>query len=145
MRIALFGTGWIMNMHARGVLDHPEGELVAVANWREESARSLAERFGIPRVTTDWQELATDPGVDAVIVGTPNALHAPQAVACLSAGKHVLVEKPMALNSGEADQMLEAARAGGAFLMVAHCWRFHEDVIAVRDVTASRRGSSERS
>jgi predicted dehydrogenase len=119
------------------VLDHPEGELVAVANWREESARALAERFDIPRVTTDWQQLATDPDVDAVIVGTPNALHAPQAVACLSAGKHVLVEKPMSVNAGEADQMVAAARAGGAFLMVAHCWRFHEAVIAVRDRIAS--------
>ena len=137
MRIALFGSGSIMNVHATGVLDHPEGELVAVANWREESARSLAERFRIPRVTTDWQQLATDPEVDAVIIGTPNALHAPQAVACLRAGKHVLVEKPMALNTSEADQMVEAARTSRAFLMVAHCWRFHQDVIDVRDRIAS--------
>jgi predicted dehydrogenase len=137
MRIALFGSGWIMKMHATGVVAHSKGELAAVANWREESARVLAERFDIPRVTTDWEQLALDPDIDAVIVGTPNALHAPQAVACLDAGKHVLVEKPMALNTQEAERMLHAARAGGAFLMVAHCWRFHQDVIAVRDRIAS--------
>jgi predicted dehydrogenase len=133
MRIALMGSGWVMNLHAAGVAEHPRGDLVAVANWREESARALAQRFVIPRVTTDWSSIAEDPEIDAVIVGTPNALHAPQAVACLRAGKHVLVEKPMAMNVAEADDMVSAARASGAYLMVAHCWRFHEAVIAVRD------------
>ena len=49
MRIALLGSGWVMNLHAAGEAEHPRGELVAVANWREESARALAQRFGIPR------------------------------------------------------------------------------------------------
>ena len=132
MRIALFGSGWIMDFHARGVLEHPGGELVAAANWREASLRSLAERHGIPRITTDWRELVADPEVDAVIIGTPNALHAPQAIACLEAGKHVLVEKPMARTLAEAEAMNAAAAASGRRLMVAHCWRFHDDVRALR-------------
>src|SRR6478735_10552722 len=107
-----------MDFHARGVLAHPGGELVAAANWREASLRSLAERHGIPRITTDWRELVSDPEVDAVIIGTPNALHAPQAIACLEAGKHVLVEKPMSRTLDEAQSMNEAARASGARLMV---------------------------
>jgi len=113
VRIALFGSGWIMDFHARGVLEHPGGELVAAANWREASLRSLAERHGIPRTTTDWRELAAAPDVDAVIIGTPNALHAPQTIACLEAGKHVLVEKPMARTLAEADAMNRAAAASG--------------------------------
>ena len=137
MRIALFGSGWIMDFHARGVLDHPGGELVAAANWREASLRSLAERHGIPRITTDWRELVADPGVDAVIIGTPNALHAPQAIACLEAGKHVLVEKPMARTLAEAEAMNAAAAASGRRLMVAHCWRFHDDVRALLRTTPS--------
>ena len=77
----------------------------AASWWRprtggEASLAALAERHGIPRTTTDWRELAADPEVDAVIIGTPNALHAPQAIACLEAGKHVLVEKPMAAHAG---------------------------------------------
>jgi predicted dehydrogenase len=132
VHIALFGSGWIMDFHARGVLAHPGGELVAAANWREESLRSLAERHGIPRITTDWRELVADPEVDAVIIGTPNALHAPQAIACLEAGKHVLVEKPMARTLAEAEAMNTAAAASGRRLMVAHCWRFHDDVRALR-------------
>jgi predicted dehydrogenase len=132
LRVALLGTGWIMDFHARAVLAHPGAELVAAANWRRPSLDRLAERHGIARTTTDWRALAADPGVDAAVVGTPNALHAPQAIAFLEAGKHVLVEKPMAASLAEADAMVAAARRSGAFLMVAHCWRFHPDVRALR-------------
>src|SRR5438552_12106049 len=132
VRVALFGSGWIMPFHAQGVLDHPAGELVAVANWRQESARTLAERFSIPMVTTSWEELVQDRNIDAVVIATPNALHAPQAVACLRAGKHVLVEKPMARTVAEADEMIRAARQAGTSLMVAHCWRFREEVRSLR-------------
>jgi predicted dehydrogenase len=70
--------------------------------------------------------------VDAAVIGTPNALHAEQAVAFLEAGKHVLVEKPMARTLAEADAMVAAARGSSAWLMVAHCFRFHPDVRALR-------------
>jgi predicted dehydrogenase len=136
-RVALFGCGWIQDFHARGVSAHPNGELVAVANHREESARAFAERHGVPRVTTDWEALARDPQVDAAIVATPNALHAPQAIALLEAGTHVLVEKPMAISVAECDRMIAAAASSGASLMVAHCWRFRAEVIALRDRVAA--------
>ena len=70
-RVALFGCGWIQDFHARGVLAHPNGELVAVTNHREETAHAFAERYGIERVTTDWEALAADPEIDAAIVATP--------------------------------------------------------------------------
>jgi predicted dehydrogenase len=133
MRIALFGAGSIMPVHARAVKEHPAAQLVAATNWRPESLAALAKDFSIPRTTPDWKELAADPGVDAVVIATPNALHAPQAIACLEAGKHVLVEKPMATGVEEARRMIAASKASGAFLMVAHCWRFHADVQAMRD------------
>jgi predicted dehydrogenase len=132
LRIALLGAGWIMDRHASAVLEHPGAELVAAANWRRPSLARLAGRYGIPRTTTDWRELAGDPEVDAVVIGTPNALHAEQAIACLEAGKHVLVEKPMTRNLTEADAVLAAAASSSARLMVAHCWRFHPDVQALR-------------
>ena len=132
LRVGLLGAGWVAERHARGLLDHPGAELVAASNWREPSLAALAERFGIPRTTTDWRELAADPEVDAVVIGTPNALHAEQAVAFLEAGKHVLVEKPMARTVAECDRMLAAAAGSPAWLMVAHCWRFHSDVLTLR-------------
>ena len=145
MRIGLFGSGWIMDFHARGVLAHPRGELVAAANWREPSLAAFAERHGISRTTTDWRELAADPGIEAVIIGTPNALHAPQTIACLEAGKHVLVEKPMARTLDEARSMNDAAARAGARLMVAHCWRFHDDVRALRSrINAGELGDVAR-
>jgi len=132
IRVALIGNGWIQSFHARGVEAYPGAELVAVANHREETARSFAERHGISRVTTRWEALAADPGVDAAIVATPNALHAPQSIAFLRNGKHVLVEKPMAISLAECDAMIGAAESSGASLMVAHCWRFRDEVIAMR-------------
>ncbi len=139
LRIALFGAGWIAERHAHAVRETPGAELVAAANWREPSLRALAERHGIPRTTTDWASLARDPAVDAVVIGTPNALHAPQAIACLEAGKHVLVEKPMAVSGAEAERMIAAADAARGRLMVAHCWRFHPEVRALRDRIAAGR------
>jgi predicted dehydrogenase len=118
------------------VLAHGD-ELVAVANHREETATTFAERHGIPRVTTDWEALAADPEVDAAVVSTPNALHAPQSIALLRNGKHVLVEKPMATSVAECEAMIDASRASGASLMVAHCWRFRDEVIAMRDRIAA--------
>jgi len=136
MRVALFGCGWIQDFHARGVLAHGD-ELVAVANHREETAATFAARHGIPRVTSDWEALAADTDVDAAVVATPNALHAPQSIALLRNGKHVLVEKPMATSVAECDAMIDASRGTGAFLMVAHCWRFRDEVIAMRDRIAA--------
>ena len=136
MRVALFGCGYIQDFHARGVLAHGD-ELVAVANHREATARTFADRYGIDRVTSDWERLAVDPAIDAAIVATPNALHAPQSIALLRAGRHVMVEKPMAMNVAECDAMIEAADAGGGSLMVAHCWRFRDEVLAMRDRIAS--------
>jgi predicted dehydrogenase len=88
-------------------------------------------------VTTDWEALAADPEVDAAVVSTPNALHAPQSIALLRNGKHVLVEKPMATSVAECDAMIASAHASDAFLMVAHCWRFRDEVIAMRDRIAA--------
>jgi len=135
--VALIGSGWIQDFHARGVLEYPDAQLVAVANHREESARALAERYSIPHVTTDWPSLTEDDTVQAAVIATPNALHAEQAMAFLDAGKHVLVEKPMAVSVEECDAMIDASHRGSASLMVAHCWRFHPEVIAMRDRIAS--------
>jgi predicted dehydrogenase len=119
------------------VLAYPGAELVVVANHREPSARAFAERHGIPEVTTDWRSLADRDDVDAAVVATPNALHAEQSIAFLDAGKHVLVEKPMAVSLAECDAMIDAAARSGASLMVAHNWRFRDEVIAMRDRIAS--------
>jgi predicted dehydrogenase len=72
-------------------------------------------------------DLLKDGGADALVIGVPNALHAPQAIAALSARISVLVEKPMAINAPEAASMLETGQKTNTVLMVAHCWRFDEE------------------
>lgn len=136
MEVAFFGCGWIQDFHVRAVRELGATPTV-VANHRVETAEAFAERHGIHRVTTDWRSVATDPTIDAVVIATPNALHAEQSVAALEAGRHVLVEKPMAVTVAECDAMIAAAEASGASLMVAHCWRFHDDVRAIRDRVAA--------
>lgn len=137
VRVGLFGSGWVQDFHAQAVLDHPGAALAAAANWREESLAHLAKRYSIPVTTTRWEDLVEGRAIDAVVIATPNFLHAPQAIACLDAGVHVLVEKPMARSVAECDAMLAAANRSGAQLMVAHCWRFHERVRALRDRVAA--------
>lgn len=133
MNVALFGSGYIARAHARAILDHPVANLAAAANWRPESLARIADEYSIPRTTTRWEELADDPFIDAVVIATPNALHAPQTNACLRAGKHVLVEKPMATSVVECEAMIATAGETSRVLMVGHCWRFRDEVLQLKE------------
>jgi len=127
VRIAFAGTGGINKVHARAA--QAAGlELVAAVNHRPESMAAFGEEFGIVRQYENIEALLHDGNVDALVVSTPNYLHAPQTLAALNAGVHVMVEKPMAMNAVEAEKMNEAAAKSGTLLMVAHCWRFHPEV-----------------
>lgn len=128
LRIAFTGTGHMAQAHAQSVKRLPDVELAAVVNHRPESRAAYAERFGIARQYDSVDALLADGGVDALVVSTPNALHARESIAALEAGTHVLVEKPMATNAAAAEAMVAASKSSGAKLMVAHCWRFDEEV-----------------
>ena len=127
MKIAFAGTGYINKVHAQAALKAGV-ELAAVVNHQPDSMAEFAGNFGIPRQYGTVGDMLKDGGVDALVVSTPNYLHAPQTIAALEAGVHVMVEKPMAMNAPEAEQMCAAAQKSGALLMVAHCWRFHPEV-----------------
>ncbi len=134
-RIALTGTGSISRIHALAA-QRAGAELAAVVNHQTGSMADFARQFNIPRQYTSLEALLADGGLDALIVGTPNYLHAPQTIQALKAGMAVMVEKPMAMNSEEAEAMCQAAREAGAALMVAHCWRFDEDVLWLKQHAA---------
>jgi predicted dehydrogenase len=122
-RLGFSGTGYIARIHAAAA-QAVGAEVVAVSNHRAESRRAFAERFGASRQHDSVRELLAVGGVDGLLVCTPNALHAPEAIAALEAGVPVLVEKPMALDAAEAAAMHETVVRTGVPLMVAHCWRF---------------------
>ena len=85
-------------------------EVVAVANRTLQSSRKVAKNFGIPGVFENWEDIIFHDSIDAVCIGTWPYMHAPMTIAALEAGKHVLCEARMALNSGEASEMLEVSR-----------------------------------
>jgi predicted dehydrogenase len=128
IRIAFTGTGFISRIHARAAKKLASVELVAVVNHRAESTIAYAVEFRIPRQYIMVEELLADGEIDALVICTPNALHAQQSIAALRNGIHVMVEKPMAINAVEAAHMLEASHESEAILMVAHCWRFDPEI-----------------
>lgn len=129
MKIAVAGAGYIINVHARAARAQEDVELAAVVEKFPDKAAALAQKFRIKNQYETMERLLKAGGVDALVIGTPNFLHAPQAIAALKAGLHVMVEKPMAMDARQAEKMMEASAKSGAKLMVAHCWRFDEDVL----------------
>ncbi|MEZ4515134.1 MAG: Gfo/Idh/MocA family oxidoreductase [Chloroflexota bacterium] len=129
LKLAFTGTGYIANIHAAAAQKVAGVGLTAVSNHHPTSRQTFAETFNIPRQYDNVADLLADGDVDAISINTPNALHAPEAIAALEAGVHVLVEKPMAMNAAEAKAMIAASQRSGTLLMVAHCWRFDEEVL----------------
>ena len=135
VRIAVLGTGTIIRDYHLPVLsDNDRAEVVAAGNLHAASLETLARDFGIPKAYTDFELMAQDPDIDAVVVGLPNYLHAPVTIQMLRAGKHVLCEKPMAMTVAEAQAMVDAADASGRQLMIAYMWRFDREICWLRDV-----------
>ncbi len=133
IRMAFAGTGYIAKIHAQAAQKLPEVELAAVVNHRSESMAAFSQAYGIRRQYATLEDLLREGGIDAISINTPNYLHAPQTIAALEAGVHVMVEKPMALNAREAEGMLAASERSGAQLMVAHCWRFDHEVLWLKE------------
>lgn len=122
IKFAVIGTGFGTIVHIPAILDCPDAEVVAVCSAHEERSRETAKRFGIPKWSTDYREAIALPEVDAVAIATPAYLHHPMAMTAIEAGKHVLCEKPMALNAAECREMFQAAEAHGLTHMV--CFEF---------------------
>jgi predicted dehydrogenase len=111
--------------------------LAAVSRGRADLAAEFAREFGIARAYADVASLVADPAVDAVYVASPVYLHAEHSVAAAQAGKHVLVEKPMALTADECDRIIEAAAKAGVKLGVAYYRRFYPVITRVRQIIES--------
>jgi predicted dehydrogenase len=103
----------------------PGVEVVVVAARSGDRAAEAAERWRIPRHLAGYEGLYEDPDVDAIYIGSPAAFHPEQAIAAVAAGKHVLVEKPIAANAADARHLAEAVGAGDRVVMEAAHWRYH--------------------
>jgi predicted dehydrogenase len=119
-----------------GIAASRNGTLLALASRSLETAREWAGRFGIPRAYGSYEEVLLDPDVDAVYVPLPNELHRPWVVAAADAGKHVLCEKPLALDAQEAGVMVNSCRKRGVILMEAFMWRHQPRTRELRALVA---------
>jgi predicted dehydrogenase/threonine dehydrogenase-like Zn-dependent dehydrogenase len=120
-----------------------EAELRAVCSSGGLSARSAARRHGFAYAASNYRELLADPGISAVVIATHHDTHASFAAEALRAGKHVFVEKPLALTLGQLSDVLEAQSEAGKMLMVGYNRRFSPLSVAVRDFFAERAGPIE--
>ncbi|HEY7198861.1 MAG TPA: Gfo/Idh/MocA family oxidoreductase [Candidatus Dormibacteraeota bacterium] len=142
VRWGVLGAAWIAEKAVLPAMREAGGaELLAIAARDPARAREVAARHGVPRVHEDYAALLADPDVDAVYLPLPNSLHLPWTERALAAGKHVLCEKPLALNATEAREMAEAARASGRLLMEAAMYRFQP---RMRELVASLAGADIR-
>ncbi|MCX7597270.1 MAG: Gfo/Idh/MocA family oxidoreductase [Armatimonadetes bacterium] len=124
LTVGLVGLGSISRQHLRGYVESGLVRHVKGADPSPQVREAAAREFGIIRTVYDSMEaLLDDPEVDVVDICTPHYLHKPQAVAALEAGKHVILEKPMAMNVAECDEILAAASASGRRVFVALCQR----------------------
>ncbi|HEV2528407.1 MAG TPA: Gfo/Idh/MocA family oxidoreductase [Thermomicrobiales bacterium] len=127
LRTAVIGCG-AGAFHAEAYSADPRSDLIALAGLDTARCNELAAKYGIQRIYRDYQDLLADPDVEAVSLALPNNLHKPVAIAALEAGKHVLVEKPLALNAIEGEEMVVAAERAGKILAIAFNRRYRQDV-----------------
>ena len=137
LRVALVGVGRIADMHYLGYSATPMAELVAICDVDPDLLRLRADEWGIDKTYGDFDQLLGDPDVDAVDIITPHYLHAPMTIAALEAGKHVSVQKPMALTIAEADAMIAAAEQAGKLLRVIDNYRFHPPFVRAKQILES--------
>ena len=138
IKFGLIGCGDIARKRVAPALrDSSICELTAISRAQSQLAESFAREFGAKRFYAEWRDLLRDEAVQAVYVATPVHLHAEQTIAAADAGKHVLCEKPMALNVPECDRMIEACQRNGVKLGVAYYRHFYPVVRRAKQIIQS--------
>jgi predicted dehydrogenase len=138
IRWGLIGCGDISNKRvAPAIVDLENSELVSVARANFSKAEEFAKKFGAKKWFKNWQDLVADDDIDAVYIATPVNLHAEQAIAAAEAGKHVLCEKPMAMDVAECDEMIKACKAAKVRLGVAYYRHFYPAVNRIKEILKS--------
>jgi predicted dehydrogenase len=136
--IGIIGYGyWGPNL-VRNFADLPGARIVAVSDLRRDRLATLNTRYPTVRTTTDYRDLLADPAVDAVVIATPVSTHFTLAMQALQAGKHVLVEKPLAASVEEGECLIKEAACRGLILMVDHTFLYTGAVRKIKELIDSR-------
>lgn len=124
-KVGFVGSGGIARTHMKHLQTIPGVEIACAADVNPQSLQTAQEQYKVARIYRDFSEmLKKEKDLDAIDVCTPNSLHAPNAIAALRAGKHVLVEKPMAMNARQAQSMVDAAKRAKKELIIGFQFRF---------------------
>jgi predicted dehydrogenase len=130
--VGVIGLGWVAGEHVKAYQHEPRTKVVAVAGRDPAKTRARADELGLDaRVHDGWEQLLRDPAVQMVSICTPHKLHARQAIAAAQAGKHVLVEKPIALTLGELRALRDAVRSAGVKGMCSFVLRWNPMLVAI--------------
>jgi 2-hydroxy-4-carboxymuconate semialdehyde hemiacetal dehydrogenase len=125
MKICVAGQGAFGVKHLEALQHIPGIEVVTLAGGSPDSTREVAERFKIPHWSLDLAECLAQPGVEAAILATPTQMHARQAIQCMRAGKHVMIEIPMADSVADAEAIVKVQQETGLVAMAGHTRRFN--------------------
>lgn len=132
--VAIVGCGRISDLHGLGYQGLESARIVAVTDPNQGRAREKARQWGVKKVYRDYQQVLDDPDVDLVELLTPHHLHYSMTIAACKAGKHVSVQKPMAIDSREATQMIAAAEAAKVKLRIYENFVFYPPAVRAREL-----------
>ncbi len=135
--VGIVGCGRIADLHELGYRGRDDAKIKAVCDTKGRRARQRAKAWGVDKAYCDYEELLADPEIHLVELLVPHYLHAPMAVAACEAGKHVSVQKPMALNTDEADRMIAAARQAGVHLRIYENFVFYPPHVRAKEMIAA--------
>jgi len=133
LAVGILGAGYFGACHARAIADCPGLKLAAICDRDLAQAHRLAADFGGASYA-DWRQLLAEAAIDVVVIATPHHLHMPMAVAAANAGKHLLLEKPMARTAAECTAIIEAAERNGIQLMIGQLLHFALPSLVARDL-----------
>ena len=134
VRVGIVGCGRISVLHEMGYRGRNDARIVAVCDTNKGRAQERAKAWGVSKVYTDYEDLLADPEVDLVELLVPHHLHADMTVAACQAGKHVSVQKPMALSVAEAERMIAAAKKQGVLLRVYENFVFYPPHVRAKEM-----------
>jgi predicted dehydrogenase len=137
IRWGIMATGGIAGKFAEALALIPEAQIAAVGSRTQAKAEEFGATWNIPKRYGSYRDLARDPEVDVVYIATPHSLHRDNCIECLEAGRAVLCEKPLAVNAGQAREVVDLARRKNLFLMEAMWTRFFPAIKKVREILAS--------
>jgi predicted dehydrogenase len=134
IRVAIVGCGRISDLHLIGYRDREDAKIVAVCDTNKSLAKKKAREWGVDKIYSDYQQVLEDKDVDVVELITPHHLHCPMTVQAAQMGKHISVQKPMALSAAEADQMIAATNKAGVMLRVYETFVYYAPAMRAKQM-----------